>query len=78
MKGVLPPTIGKSVSELGGHRNVNGHEFKEGISKNQNFEPGYELIQNLGQSNGLGQASNSCVHPSVCIFFNLKIHVLLI
>lgn len=40
MKGVLPPTIGKSVSELGGHRNVNGHEFKEGISKNQNFEPG--------------------------------------
>ena len=50
MKGVLPPTIGKSASELGGHRN--GHEFKEGISKNQN----------------LRQTSNSCVHPSVRIF----------
>ena len=72
MKGVLPPTIGKSASELGGHRNVNGQEFKEGISINQNFEPGHGLIQN----HGLGQASNSCVHPSVCIFFNLKIHVI--
>ena len=44
MKGVLPPTIGKSASELGGHRNVNDHEFEVGISKNQNSGPGHELI----------------------------------
>ena len=31
MKGVLPPTIGKSAAELGGHRNVNGQEFVEGL-----------------------------------------------